>query len=82
MLPRRRFHPDDHLSIGIRLNHSHGLSCGDLIFIGGQADISGNAEVTYPNDLAAQTDIAMDGVLTVLEGFRADAADLVKLTAF
>ncbi len=82
MLPRRRFHPDDHLSIGIRLNHSHGLSCGDLIFIGGQADISGDAEVTRPNDLAAQTDIAMDGVLKVLDGLGSDAADLVKLTAF
>jgi len=82
MLPRRRFHPDDHLSIGIKLNHSHGLMCGDLIFIGGQADINGNARVTRPNDLAAQTDIAMDGVLTVLAGFGADAGDLVKLTAF
>jgi len=82
MLPRRRFHPDDHLSIGIKLNHSHGLACADLIFIGGQADIDSDARVTRPNDLAAQTEIAMDGVLTVLAGIGADAGDLMKLTAF
>lgn len=82
MLPRQRFHPKDHLSIGVDLKHSHGLRCGELIFIGGQADIDANAKVTRPNDLVEQTRIAMDGVLTVLKGMAADAGDLVKLTAF
>ncbi len=82
MLPRTRFHPEDHLSIGIPLTHSHGIRCGDLIFIGGQADIDGTAEVTRPNDLVAQTEIAMQGVLSVLHGCGAVAGDLVKLTAF
>ncbi len=82
MLPRRRFHPEGHLSIGIALNHSHGLVCGDMIFVGGQADIDGNARVTRPNELAAQTAIAMNGVLQVLEGLGADSGDLVKLTGF
>jgi enamine deaminase RidA (YjgF/YER057c/UK114 family) len=82
MLPRKRFHPEGHLSIGIPLNHSHGLRCGQMIFIGGQADIDGTATVTRPNDLPAQTRIAIDGVLAVLAGMGADAHDLVKLTAF
>ncbi|MEQ9488702.1 MAG: RidA family protein [Alphaproteobacteria bacterium] len=82
MLPRKRFHPEDHLSIGIPLNHSHGLKCGRMIFIGGQADIDENATVTRPNDIVAQTEIAMDGVLTVLDGIGAGPGDLVKLTAF
>ena len=37
MLLRKRFHPEGHLSIGIALNHSHGLRCGQMIFIGGEA---------------------------------------------
>lgn len=82
MLPRRKFHPDDHLSIGIPLNHSHGLACGEMIFIGGQADIDGAAKVTKPNDVIAQTKIAMDGILTVLAGMGADPGDLMKLTGF
>ena len=82
MLPRRRFHPDDHLSIGIPLKHSHGLACGEMIFIGGQADIDFEAKVTKPDDRTAQTRIAMEGVLRVLDGLEADAGDLVKLTAF
>ena len=82
MLPRRSFHPEGHLSIGIPLMHSHGLVCGNIIFIGGQADISENAQVTCPNDLEQQIRIAMQGVLNVLEGVGADISDLVKLTAF
>jgi len=82
MLPRRRFHPDDHLSIGIPLKHSHALACGDMIFVGGQADIDGHAKVTRPNDLVAQTRLAMEGVVSVLAGMGADAGDLVKLTGF
>jgi len=68
MLPRRSFHPEGHLSIGIPLMHSHGLVCGNIIFIGGQADISENAQATCPNDLEQQIRIAMQGVLNVLEG--------------
>ncbi len=82
MLPRRRFHPDDHLSIGVPLNHSHGLACGDMIFIGGQADIGPDAKVSRPNDLPAQTQIAMQGMERVLAGLGATLADLVKMTAF
>jgi len=82
MLPRKRFHPDNHLSIGVPLKHSHGLRCGEMIFIGGQADIDAAANVTKPDDLIAQTNVAMDGVLTVLEGMGAEPGDLVKLTGF
>ncbi|MBX2870091.1 MAG: hypothetical protein KTR18_15530 [Acidiferrobacterales bacterium] len=82
MLPRRTFHPDGHLSIGIPLNHSHGIVCGEMVFIGGQADIDANAQVTCPNDITEQTRIAMTGMITVLHGLDCEASDLVKLTAF
>ena len=82
MLPRRRFHPDEHLSIGIALNHSHAIACGDMIFIGGQADIDAAAQVSRPDDLVAQTRIAMEKLCAVLNGLDADHADLVKLSAF
>ena len=82
MLPRRKYHPQDHLSIGVDLNHSHGLACGDLIFVGGQADIDANATVTCPGNLEQQIRIAMNGVSKTLEGLGADTCDLVKLTAF
>lgn len=82
MLPRRRFHPDDHLSIGLPLKVSHGLGCGEMIFIGGQADIDGKAIVTRPNNLPVQTRIAMAGLLKIAAGLGAEPGDLVKLTAF
>jgi len=82
MLPRRKFHPQDHLSIGIELNHSHAVACGDMIFIGGQADIDASAQVTCPGDIERQTRIAMQKICELLTGLGADAGDLVKLTAF
>lgn len=82
MLPRKRFHPEGHLSIGVPLNHSHGLRCGEMIFIGGQADIDGDERVTRPNDIESQTAIAMAGILKILSGMEAEPSDLVKLTAF
>ncbi|MDH3762555.1 MAG: RidA family protein [Gammaproteobacteria bacterium] len=82
MLPRQRFHPRGHFSIGIPLNHSHGIKCGELIFIGGQADLDDQARVSSPDNLQQQTRIAMESVGKVLAGLGADAADLVKLTAF
>ena len=82
MLPRKRFHPEHHLSIGVPLNHSHGLRCGEMIFIGGQADIDGDAQVTRPDDIEVQTRIAMAGILKILSGMEVDPSDLVKLTAF
>lgn len=82
MLPRKSFHPPDHLSIGIPLTHSHALVCGETIFIGGQADISGQVLVTCPNYKEKQTHIAIDNLLSVLKGVGCEAGDLVKLTAF
>ena len=82
MLPRKSFHPTDLLSIGIPLNHSHALVCGEMIFIGGQADINGQAQVTCPNDIEKQTHIAMGNLVSVLKDVGAEAGDLVKLTAF
>ena len=82
MLPRRKFHPQDHLSIGVELNHSHGLACGELLFVGGQADIDASATVTCPGDLQRQVEIAMEDVSRTLSGLGADTRDLVKLTGF
>ena len=82
MLPRRCFHPGDHFSIGVPLNHSHGIACGEMIFVGGQADLDPDAKVTCPNNLEQQTRIAMQGIRRVLDGVGADIDDLVKLTAF
>ena len=36
MLPRHSSIPDDFWSVGLPFNHSHCLTCGNLIFLGGQ----------------------------------------------
>ena len=82
MLPRRRFHPAEHFSVGIAMPVSHALACGEMIFVGGQVDLDEAAEVTRPGDLVAQTRIAMSRIALLLEGQGADVADLVFLRAF
>ncbi len=82
MLPRRRYHPDDHFSIGVPIKHSHGLACGEMLFIGGQVDLDDNTRPTRPGDLLAQTRICMEGVDRVLTGLEAEMSDLVSLRAF
>ncbi|MDH3379649.1 MAG: RidA family protein [Gammaproteobacteria bacterium] len=79
MLPRRRFHPTGHPSIGVPLQHSHGLACGEMLFIGGQADIGADAKVSRANDPAAQTHCAMQNIEKVLAAFDIDLEHLVKI---
>ncbi len=82
MLPRRRYHPQDHFSIGVPIRHSHGLACGEMLFVGGQVDLDDDIRPTRPGDLDAQTRICMEGVDRVLKGLNAEMSDLVSLRAF
>ncbi len=83
MLPRQYIDPPGHWKLGLDVaNNSQGIRCTKHIFIAGQVDIDGRARVVHPDDMGAQVEAAMVYVRRVLEGAKADMADLVKLTAF
>jgi enamine deaminase RidA (YjgF/YER057c/UK114 family) len=82
MLPRNHHWPEGHWDWLIHLSHKHGIRCGELIFVGGQVDKDQKGLMLNTYDLEAQTDVVMGHIATVLLGFKAGMADVVKLVAF
>ncbi len=82
MLPRRAHKPDNFWSVGLPFNHSHCLTCGSMIFIGGQIDFNDKGEQLNPGDLEEQTARSMQNVAKALISAGASPSELVKLTAY
>jgi enamine deaminase RidA (YjgF/YER057c/UK114 family) len=62
--------------------YSPGVKAGELIFVGGQADLDAAGRVGHPGDLEAQTAAAIANIAAVLAELGADLEDLVNLVAF
>jgi enamine deaminase RidA (YjgF/YER057c/UK114 family) len=82
MLPRQAHKPDGFWSVGLPFNHSHCLTCGAMIFIGGQIDFNDKGEQLNPGDLEKQTVHSMQNVGKALESAGASLSDLVKLSVY
>lgn len=74
--------PEGHWNWPIKVTHKHGLRCGDMIWVGGQVNLTSEGEVLNPYDLAAQTRQVMTNFSAVLKEFDSDLGDLVYLNAF
>ena len=82
-MPERTFHwPEGHWDWLQHLSHQHGVRSGERIFVGGQVDKDPAGQRLNPYDLAAQTAMVVRHIGTVLAGFGAGLADVVKLVAF
>lgn len=81
-LARRHGRPDGHWNWPIPATHSHAVRCGEMIFVGGQADLDVAGRVRHPGDHSAQGAAVMAHVGLALASVGADATDLVKLVAF
>ena len=80
----KRYHsePEGHWNWPIHVTHKHGIRFGDMIFVGGQADLDAEGRVRHPGDLKIQSRNAIDNILKVLVEFGADLADVVKIVAY
>jgi enamine deaminase RidA (YjgF/YER057c/UK114 family) len=58
---------------------SHGVRCGEHIWTSAQGSQMVDGSLQYPQDLAVQTDVAMEHVAQVLAALGADLDDTVKL---
>ena len=47
--------PEGHWNWPVRVSHKHGVRCGEMIWIGGQVDMSPDAAVLNQGDLVVQT---------------------------
>jgi enamine deaminase RidA (YjgF/YER057c/UK114 family) len=81
-MEKRHVWPKGHWNWPIEVAHKHGVRCGDMIWVGGQVDLTPEGVVCNPGDLAAQTRHVMANLTRVLAELDAQPHDLVKLLCF
>ena len=74
--------PKGHWDWPIKVSHKHGVRCGQMFWVGGQADLTGDGVVCNPGDLAAQVPNCITNFSRILQELGSDLADLVKLLCF
>ena len=81
-LPRRHVWPDTLWNWTIKLPYHHGLVCDGMVFVGGQVSLDKQGRALHPDDLTAQTHVAMTHIGTILKELGADYRDVCKVTTF
>ncbi len=81
-MSRRYSWPEGHWNWPIGVTHKHGVRTGQMVWVGGQVDLTSDGVVRNGGDLAAQTENAMRNFAIVLEDLGAELRDLVKLLCF
>jgi enamine deaminase RidA (YjgF/YER057c/UK114 family) len=74
--------PEGHWDWPIKVSHKHGVRCGEMIWVGGQVDLTSKGEVRNPGDLAAQVPNCIASFGRVLDELGSGLTDLVKLLCF
>ena len=74
--------PEGHWNWPVHVSHKHGVRCGEMIWVGGQVDITSEGAVNNPYELAIQVTNSIGSFERVLKELRCDLADLVKLLCF
>ena len=81
-LTKRYAWPEGHWDWTVKLPYKHGVMCNNVIHVGGQVSLDRTANVLHPDDMVAQTRVAMDNLKRVLAEFGATLDDVVKITTF
>lgn len=74
--------PRGHWNWPIKVTHKHGVRCGDMLWVGGQVDLTSTGEVCNAGDLAAQIPNCIANFGRVLDELGSGLPDLVKLLCF
>jgi enamine deaminase RidA (YjgF/YER057c/UK114 family) len=61
---------------------SHGIRCGEFLFVAAQMARDASGRIQYPDDIAAQAKLTIDNIGRVLDAMGADLDDVVKLNTW
>ena len=61
---------------------SHGVRCGEMIFLGAQSPLDAESAVLYPEDPVEQAKINIENIRAVLDGFGAVLEDTCRINTF
>ena len=53
-MEKRHVWPEGHWNWPIDVTHKHGVRCGEMMWVGGQVDLTPEGVVCNPDDLAAR----------------------------
>ena len=81
-MEKRHVWPEGHWNWPIDVTHKHGVRCGEMVWVGGQVDLTPQGVVCNPGDLAAQIRSVMAHFGRVLDELDCDLEDLVILHCF
>ena len=81
-MKKRHFWPQGHWNWPIDICHKHGVHCGEMIWVGGQVDLSPDGVVLNPGDLNRQTESVMRNIERVLFDAGGTSEDLINLNCF
>lgn len=81
-MKKRHVWPKGHWNWPIDVNHKHGVRCGEMIWVGGQVDLTPAGVVRNKDDLETQTRNVMQNFARVLEELDCDLQDVVTLLCF
>ena len=81
-MEKRHTWPEGHWNWPIEVTHKHGVRCGEMVWVGGQVDLTPEGDVCNKNDIQAQTRNVMRNFGMVLEGLDCDFTDVVQLLCF
>ncbi len=81
-MEKRYAWPEGHWDWPVHLSHKHGVRCGQMIWVGGQVDITETGQVLNAHDLKLQTANALANFERVLKELDCGFSDLVKLLCF
>jgi enamine deaminase RidA (YjgF/YER057c/UK114 family) len=80
--PREAGHPEGHWAWPAGAEFSHGLRCGELIFISAQSSRDGSGAVVHRDDIVGQAERTIANIDRVLRSMGADLDDVVKLNSW
>src|SRR5687768_9191877 len=81
-MPRSAAHTTDHWQWPIDAEFSHGIRCGELLFIAAQSARDASGAIQYREDIVSQAQLTIDNIARVLDAMSADLDDVVKLNTW
>ncbi len=74
--------PERHWNWPINISHQHGVRCGNMVWVGGQVNLTSEGVVLNPGNIVSQTGAVIDNIGGVLADLVCDLTDLVNLNCF
>jgi len=81
-MPRTVAKPRNHWPWPAGAEFSHGIRCGELLFVAAQCARDASGRIQHAGDIAAQAQLTIDNIGKVLGSMGADLDDVVKLNTW